>query len=163
MALMQDEHTAESIMMLSNIMRYVTDDATNDLVPLLLEADCIHNYIDLQRLRLGDKTTVDLSIQGNMEDKKIAPLVLMTFVENVFKYGTSNNEPSTITIKLTADENGIYFFCRNKLFPPKNIAGSTGIGIANTTKRLERLYPQKYTLNISTENGQYTVTLSLLS
>jgi len=153
-----------SLAKFSELLRYQLYECNDQQIPLGKELAYLENFIELEKLRQNNDVEVMAEIDERCtEHWGIAPFILMTFVENVFKYGTSNNEPSTITIKLTADENGIYFFCRNKLFPPKNIAGSTGIGIANTTKRLERLYPQKYTLNISTENGQYTVTLSLLS
>lgn len=162
-AVMHDEKTAESIMKLSNIMRYVTDDATENFVSLVSEANFISNYIELQRLRLGSKVTLDFAINGEMGDKMIAPLILITFIENIFKYGISNNEPSVITIELRAYRDSIAFFCRNKLFPLKHQVERTGIGIQNTIKRLEHLYPGKHTLTIREEDGYYSVHLILQS
>jgi hypothetical protein len=161
LAVAKSEHTAASIMKLSNIMRYVTDEATRNFVPLNSELDCISYYIDLQRLRLNKKTEVDYSVTGNLEKKQIAPLILMTFVENVFKYGVSNHEPSTISIKLVSEEQSVSFFCRNKIFQTHNKAERPGIGIANTKQRLEHLYPDKHTLHIAEENGWYVVQLTL--
>jgi len=88
--------------------------------------------------------------------------VLMTFIENVFKYGISNHEPSTITIKVFAEEKNITFFCQNKLFSTERKVERTGIGIANTRQRLEHLYPNRHLLNITTNDGLYTVQLTLL-
>src|SRR6201999_506982 len=93
LAVIQDEHAPDSILKLSNIMRYVTDDTREDFVPLQSEVDCINDYIELQKLRLGTKTQVDFKITGDIESKQIAPLILMTFIENVFKYGISKHEP----------------------------------------------------------------------
>ena len=160
-AVMHDEKTAESIMKLSNIMRYVTDDANEDFVSLVSETNFISDYIELQRLRLGSKVTLDFAINGNLADKLIAPLILITFIENVFKYGISNNEPSIISIDLRAYSDSIGFFCRNRLFPLKHQLESTGIGIINTKKRLEHLYPGKHSLTIKEEDGFYSVHLIL--
>jgi len=161
LAVIKDDNAPDSIMKLSNIMRYVTDDATADFVPLQNEIDCINDYIELQRLRLGEKTHVDLEMLGETDDKKIAPLILMTFIENVFKYGISKNKASVITIKIAVNENSISFFCQNSLFPKKEEKQRTGIGLTNTRQRLAYLYPEKYLLSINTENDLYTVKLIL--
>ncbi len=161
LAVRQNENTADSIMKLSNIMRYVTDDANRDFVSLESEVECITDYIDLQRLRLSKKVQVDFSVTGKMDGRKIPPLVLMTFIENVFKYGISSHEASIITIKLFAEEKSITFFCQNRLFATERKAERTGIGIINTKQRLEHVYPNRHLLNITTENGLYTVQLTI--
>ena len=81
----KSEAAPDAIMKLSKIMRYITDEAQQDYVPLAWEEECIRNYIDLQRLRLNEKVHVDYSSDGKLEMKQIAPLILMTFIENVFK------------------------------------------------------------------------------
>lgn len=154
------KHTSESIMKLSNIMRYVTDEVTENQVSLQSEVGCINDYIDLQRLRLGKKTKLTFDVSGNIGHKKIAPLVLMTFIENVFKYGISKHEAAEINIRLEGGEDNIVFFCQNTIFEngtPANRAG--GIGIANTRQRLEHIYPGKHTLDISTQNNLFIVNL----
>jgi two-component system LytT family sensor kinase len=163
LAITKNDKTADSIMKLSNIMRYVTDDVSAHFVPLQLEVDCIHDFIELQRLRLSKKVTVDFSVKGHIENKTIVPLLLITFVENVFKYGISNHENTTITIQLTADERSITFYCHNKIFKPAGATQRTGVGIANAQKRLEHLYSNKHLLNISNENGFFSVELILLA
>jgi hypothetical protein len=163
LAVTKNEHTADSIMKLSNIMRYVTDDIGEDYVPLQHEVECMRDYVDLQRLRLGKTTQVNFNVSGQTAEKKIAPLILMSFIENVFKYGISNHESSDITISLEAKEDSIYFFCRNKLFYLKPVPERTGIGIANTRQRLEHLYSGRHLLNIKKENGYFTVELVLAS
>lgn len=160
LAITGNEHTAASIMKLSNILRYVTDEVKQDHVALQQEIDCIRDYIDLQQLRLGKKTTVSFNITGNPAPLSIAPLILMTFVENAFKYGVSNHQKSSIIIDLQASPGSIGFSCSNALFPCKRNE-RTGIGIANTRQRLEHLYPHKHLLNITTDNNLYTVTLTL--
>jgi two-component system, LytTR family, sensor kinase len=161
LAAVKSDHTAESIMKLSNIMRYVTDDIREQYVPLENEVAFISDYIDLQRLRLGDKMEVGFLVSGKIAGKKIAPLIMITFIENVFKYGISKHEPSAIDIQLTATSDMIRFFCRNRLYPAPRQAESTGIGIDNTKQRLQYLYPGKHELSITTKNEKYTVLLIL--
>lgn len=161
LAITHNEHTADSIIKLSNIMRYVSDDVLQDWVPLHHETDCIRDYIDLQRLRLGRKTQVDLSVPNETGELRIAPLLLMTFVENAFKYGTSNHEESLISIRVEADKQVIRFNCRNKIFATRRQAERTGIGIANTRQRLDHLYPGKYALDIANDDGFFNVQLVL--
>jgi len=161
LAITKNEHTAESIMKLSNIMRYVTDDVREDFVSLENEIECLRDYIDLQKLRLGRKMKVEFIVEGTVVGKKIAPLILMNFIENVFKYGISNHEPSDILIRISVQDDHIVFFCRNKLFETKHPSARAGIGLQNTRQRLQHLYPDKHFLNISTEDGFYTVQLTL--
>jgi hypothetical protein len=161
MAVTKNEHTADTIMKLSNIMRYVTDDVNEESVSLQSEVDCITDYIDLQKLRLGKKVLLEYSVTGDLENKKIAPLLLMSFIENVFKYGISNHQESVIVIRLSAEEEYINFFAQNKLFATERKTERTGIGIGNTKKRLAHLYPGKHGLLITRENGLFTVELSL--
>jgi LytS/YehU family sensor histidine kinase len=148
-------------MKLSNIMRYVTDDVTQLQVPLQSEVDCITDYIDLQKLRLSDRTQVDYSVTGDLEMKNISPLLLMTFVENVFKYGVSAHEPSPIVIRISVDGKATTLFCSNRIFNTQAKMERTGIGISNTRQRLEHLYPGKHSLDIKEENGFYNVMLKL--
>jgi LytS/YehU family sensor histidine kinase len=161
LAVKQNENTAASIMKLSNIMRYVTDDVNQDFVFLDSEVECITDYIDLQRLRLNKRVHIDFSVKGNTEGRRIPPLVLMTFVENVFKYGISSHEECTITIQLFSEARNITFFCQNKIFSSSGITERTGIGIANTKQRLHHLYPGKHLLNITGDRGLFTVQLTI--
>lgn len=162
LVLTRDEHAADSVMRLSKIMRYVTEDITENFAPLQREIDCITSYIELQRLRTGNLTQVDFEIDGNSSGKQIAPLVLMTFIENIFKYGVSKHEGSTIKIKLAIREASLIFYCKNKIFSSNNSEhNGTGIGIKNTRRRLEHLYSGRYLLDISDNNQEYIVQLTL--
>ncbi|MCD8742479.1 histidine kinase [Mucilaginibacter roseus] len=161
LAIMNSEHTAQSIMKLSNIMRYVTDDVTADFVPLQNEIDCIADYIELQKLRTGSNTTVNFIVSGDASSKKITPLVMMTFVENVFKYGVSKNVASVIDIRVEANAMSISFYCRNRIFGEGVKEQRKGVGIANTRQRLEHLYPGKHLLTINDHDEFYTVNLIL--
>ncbi|MBS1653881.1 MAG: sensor histidine kinase [Bacteroidetes bacterium] len=161
LAVMKDDKTAESVMKLSNIMRYVTDEVGEDFVPLEEEIECLKDFTDLQRLRLSKKTTVDLSIAGIVEGKRIPPLVLMSFVENAFKYGISNHEEAIITIRVETDAAGISFYCRNNNYDNREPVNRKGVGISNTQKRLSFLYPSKHSLLITSDDQFFTVELRL--
>jgi hypothetical protein len=158
------EHTSDSIMKLSNIMRYVTDEVSEDFVLLQDEINCVNDYIDLQRLRLGKKTRVNFKITGKITHQRIAPLILIPFVENMFKYGISKQEESDLDIELIAEAQTITFYCRNRIFnnQPKN-PDRVGVGIANTKQRLEFIYPKKHLLNIEETNHIFKVKLTLHS
>ncbi|TXK48757.1 histidine kinase [Pontibacter qinzhouensis] len=161
LAVTESEHTAGAIMKLSNIMRYVTDEVTAEFVPLESEVACIKDFIDLQRLRVSKFVEVAYAEEGDLSRRQVPPMVLMTFVENVFKYGISNHEPATINIKLKAEDHQIYFFCRNKLFKTRRQVVSTGVGLANTRQRLMHLYPGRHELLILEDAGFFTVELTL--
>jgi sensor histidine kinase YesM len=161
LAMIHSEHTATSIMKLSNILRYVTEESKGDFVLLESEIDCLKDYLDLQKLRLTAKTIVNFHISGNPGIKNIAPLVLLPFLENAFKYGVSNHETSEINIHLDCRETVLVFTCTNKIFRTQQDKNSAGIGISNTRQRLEHLYGDRYTLNISSSDGIHTVALSL--
>lgn len=155
------KNTSASIMKLSNIMRYVTDEVTGDLVSLQSEIDCINDYIDLQRLRLGKKTILSFEVTGSITNQKIAPLVLMTFIENVFKYGISKHQEAKIDLRLNIDGNKLNFFCQNTIFDNGSSGKRTGIGIANTRQRLNHIYPGRHRLDINKENNLFTVNLEI--
>jgi hypothetical protein len=162
MAVTRNEHTADMLMKLSNIMRYVTDDVNLDFVPLQNEVDCISDYIDLQQLRLGKRTTLQYTVNGDTGNRAIAPLLLMTFVENVFKYGVSKQEESELVIRLDIEDDRICFYTQNRIYPVQQQRDDrTGIGLSNTRKRLQHLYPGKHSLQISAEDALFTVTLCL--
>ena len=162
LAVSKSDHTAPSIMKLSKMMRYITEEATEDFVPLEDEVRCLENYIDLQRLRLNAKTKVDFKCEGKLQNHQIAPLILMTFVENAFKYGVSNRIDNLIEINLQVLEDKVLFYCQNQIFERNDDSEREGIGIANTRKRLEFIYSNRYDLKITNEENRFEVKLEIL-
>jgi two-component system, LytTR family, sensor kinase len=163
LAVTKNEKTADAVMKLSNIMRYVTDGNGETMVPLDEETSCITDYISLQKLRLGENFPVDFSVEGNTAGKTIPPLCLMTFVENAFKHGISNHEQNSVVFKIQVQDKYIHFLAQNKLFSTARNTERTGIGIENTQKRLNVIYPEKHVLAIEEKAGFYTVNLILYS
>lgn len=159
----QSEQTAAAVMKLSSIMRYVLTEAKNDLVPLEREILFTSHYIELQKMRLTDKTRIDFEINGDPLGKQIAPLLLLPFIENAFKYGISTRECSPIRIQLDIRDKSLYFsICNHKHFNTTlRTADNTGIGINNTRRRLDLLYPDKYELAIHDRSNEFIVNLNI--
>lgn len=161
LAVRNDEQTAPAIMKLSHIMRFISDNAAREEVPLQQAVGCMTDLIDLNRLRFNNKVNIEYNVTGKFEGKYISAFVLITFVENIFKWGISSHEPSPVIIRLHADDNAIHFFCQNKIFHQNDGGNDSGIGLENTRKRLAFLYPGKHRLQISTANKLFTVDLEI--
>lgn len=161
LCLIGSDHAAESILKLSNIMRYVTDESDADFVPLSDEIACISNFIALQKLRLGKKVTLKYEVEGEADNHRISPLLLMTFIENAFKYGLSNHLEASIKISIKIAQQKIYFSAENQIFEHQERQQRKGIGIDNTKKRLDYLYPNTHSLRIVNEQGWFKVFLIL--
>ena len=153
---------AESIMKLSNIMRYVSDEVREDFVPLEDEVECLRQYIELQELRLNKKTIVQFETSGDFARRQIPPLILMTLVENIFKHGISNREASVIEISIRAAPGEVRFYSRNRKFQNTPESGRTGIGLDNVRKRLEYLYPDRHTLTTDDSGDSFVVNLEII-
>ena len=162
LAVVGSDKTAPAIMKLSAIMRYILTDTQNDFVPLENEVNFINNFIDLQRVRLTDKVTVSFITEGNISHHQVAPLLFIPFVENAFKYGVSTKETSTINITITATNSGVQLKTSNTIVKADNgILDTTGIGITNVKRRLDLLYADKHTLQITNNETTFFVTLDI--
>lgn len=157
LALTQSDATASSILKLSGMLRYIADEASSDFVPLGAELDCLNSYIDLQKLRLTARTTVFFGFPSNTEPFMIPPLMLMTFVENAFKYGVSNSQSSEIRIEIAIRDGRVLFNCENAIFGLSADQERKGIGIANTRKRLELLFPGDHVLDVLNTGSVFRV------
>ncbi|SDE40359.1 Histidine kinase [Ulvibacter litoralis] len=151
----------EAVITLSELMRYMLYRANNEYVPLQEELDYISNYIKLQRLRLAYAENVTINIRGNVGAQKVRPLLLISFIENAFKYGTDYQGNTEIKIVITVSENNLSFTCVNLIGNRKADTENSGIGLVNTRERLEMLYPGMHTLEVSEKEGKYIVDLNL--
>jgi sensor histidine kinase YesM len=162
LAIVRSEKTAPAVMKLSYIMRYILTETTQDYVPLQNEVDFIHNYIELQQVRLTEKTHVSFESIGEIENKLIAPLLFIPFVENAFKYGISTKHDSSIEINLAVINNKIEFKVKNFIVASESsMLENTGIGINNVKRRLELMYPGKHTLDYKAKDNYYYVHLEI--
>jgi hypothetical protein len=163
LAVSNSPDTATSVMKLSAIMRYVLDNAKSNFVPLNKEIQFLENYISLQRVRLTEKAVINFNTTGNnTTDKQIAPLLLIAFVENAFKYGISTHLPSVIDIHLKVTGNQLRFAVANQKFQNNQVApDNTGMGINNTKRRLELMYHNRHSLLIENNGSTFLITLTL--
>jgi len=150
----------KAIMSLSNLMRYVLTDAKSEYVSLDQEISYIQGYIELQKLRLPLKTHLNFDLFYDNGEVKIAPLLLIPFIENAFKYGVSSGSASEINIKLRVKKNHLSFQVENGIFMNKEADG-TKSGLNNVKKRLALIYPGKHVLRINHEIKTYQVDLSI--
>ena len=154
----------DAIYTLSHMMRYVIYDTKNDLTNLENEIKFAEDYIKLMKLRLSADVQIIFEKQAHMKNYEVAPMLLLPFIENAFKHGISTLHPSYVYIDIRQFDHTLKIEIKNSLFEErKHLEESNGIGLANTKRRLDLLYPGKHTLNVE-NNGitkEYTVTLTL--
>ena len=160
-----DEQTADIIEKLSGLMRYMVYDSNVEKIAVEKEIQYIQNYIRLQRMRFSEDLPVKVTfqVQGNYQGLYMAPLMLIPFIENAFKYGVKLEQPSEIFLSLNFQQGELEFLVRNPVFKTsrKPDKSSSGVGIQNTRKRLEILYPGKYKLHIDDNGEEFFVKLKV--
>jgi sensor histidine kinase YesM len=156
------DKTAFGIIKLSEIMRYMLYETNTDKVLLENEIAYISSYIELQRLRLKDPDFVVFKTEGNYQGKQIAPLLLITFVENAFKHGSKNVESPGITIFLKVTGQTLIFEVTNYISQnSEKRVEAQGFGLKSIGRRLDLIYKNNYQLNIKNEAGRYHVELAI--
>ncbi|MCD4791646.1 MAG: histidine kinase [Bacteroidales bacterium] len=142
----KSEQTGNAIMKLSHLMRYMLYEAKKDRVDLQNEINYLTDYIELQKLRMPDKSKVVFNIEGNENDKEIEPMLLVPFLENAFKHGDIYSDDAKIDILLRIKETELLYKVENKI-DEATITGKDkvkGIGLDNLNKRLKLYYPGKH-------------------
>lgn len=155
-------NSSKSLLKLSGLMRYIITETNQNAVPLEKEIACIDDYIDLQKLRLTDNVRLEYTVTGNLSDKQIAPMLLMPFIENAFKYGISTDEDALIRIEIDTDETKLKMQIVNQKVIKKKTGGVSGLGIKNVQNRLLLLYPDHHELRISETESSFHVTLKII-
>jgi len=161
--MIDQEKASDSIIKLSEIMRYMLYDSNTDKVDLESEIRYLRSYISLQRLRYAKPAFVTFSIDGDCHGLKIAPMLFIPFVENAFKHSKRAVEPPGISIHITCRGTNVKLVVENFVENEKEINKdqSKGIGLSNIRRRLELLYPGNHFFHINRENGMYKITLSI--
>jgi LytS/YehU family sensor histidine kinase len=155
------ENTAKGILLLSDIMRYaLKEEDVSGKVMLEKEVQHVQNFIAINQLRFNHKLQIQFEVVGSLHFRMILPLILITFVENCFKHGElfECNNPLQIRLEITNDQ--LFFYTRNKKRTgPKE--RHSGIGLVNTKKRLDLMYNNRYSLNVTDEPEFYTCSLTI--
>ena len=160
LSICHNEQTPEAILKLSAIMRYVTQNAATDTVPLKNDIAYLKNYIALQQLRSANKLTVQFTVTGETGSDVIAPLLLINFIENAFKYGVSSHTPCYVHIDIQIIDNQLTLKVTNKLLA-LSVEESTFTGTSNTLRRLQLQYANKHDFKIDESNNLYKIILQL--
>ncbi|UAY54822.1 sensor histidine kinase [Arachidicoccus terrestris] len=156
-----NEKASDAVMKLSGIMRYTLEESQSEYVPLQNEVNFINNYLELQRIRSTDKVQIVFKVDTVGEQVRIAPLLLIPFIENAFKFGVSARQNTQIEVGIRVRGNTLVFTCVNDLLPKVNAPEGTGTGIVNVRRRLDLLYKKNYQLQITTTDHKYRVHLEL--
>ena len=162
LAVRRDDRTADTIVQLSEFLRYVvTQQGSNEPVELRRELEYIENYLALQQARLRDSVKVDYQVRGDPAGMTIAPLLLITYIENAFKHGVSPEEPCEISIGVDTGAARVTLCVVNTIVAIRFRESDSGIGLENTRQRLELLYPGRHELTIHKAQDRYGVTLTI--
>jgi two-component system, LytTR family, sensor kinase len=160
----KDEKAADSIISLSDSMKYILYKSSEAMVDLDSEIQFLKNYVDLQKLKGISSMKIRFSQGGEMTEHVIAPLILINFIENAFKHGGGHEAKElSIDIDIKFIKETLFVRIENDFVEKADVSKKVdgGIGIANTSKRIALLYPNQHNLTIKKENGKFLVELSI--
>ncbi len=153
----------QAVIRLSKMMRYVLYDNNTDSIPLDKEIEFLNHYNKLMQLRLTSNTKVDISYPSHISHINVPPLIFVSLLENAYKHGVCNSEPSFIKNCLTITDSEVIFTTENSThnFDRNEDKSKSGIGLMNMKKRLDILYGNQYTLKLCEENGIFKSELTI--
>lgn len=158
----QSPETPDVVMQLSELMRYQLESAEKDKVLLKQELEFIENYLLLEEKRLSKRCSIEFAIEGDLMSLKIAPMLLIPFVENAIKHGAqSTNEKSTISVSAKVKNSELVFRVVNSKPSTEAVSKRKGLGLENVSRRLELLHPDSHKLEIKNTPTRYSVNLSI--
>jgi len=163
LSLKKSDKAPEVISKLSDILDYMLYRCNDKYVPLHKEIELIENYIELEKVRYGNRANISFKFDVK-EEVKIAPLILLSFVENAFKHGVSQEiNEATIDIDLKASSDQISFLITNSIprVSEESRAESNSIGLKNVRKQLELIYNDSYELKTNRTQDTYHVQLKV--
>lgn len=155
------EETKDAIIKLSHMMDYMLYESQAKKIPLKKEIEFIRSYVELMKLRVSDEVDLRFSAPEILPPVKIPPLLVISFIENAFKYGVSYQNPSFIHILVEVKESMVVFKIENQVHNLKNENTNSGIGIENTSERLQLLYGNQYELIIDEKDEVFKVNLAI--
>jgi sensor histidine kinase YesM len=156
-----DLPSAGLIERLSDIMRYFVDESPKEVVPVSTEVAFIENYMELERIRIRHGAIIHFEKAFNPE-LRIPPMLLMAFVENIFKHGIDKSRrQNRITMSLVQENEFLLFKTCNRKLDPGADRQPGGFGIINLTRRLRMLYGEKFELTIDSEGDLFVAFLKI--
>lgn len=154
------EKGSEMIMGLADVMRYHLRFYEAKTINLADEIQFLESYIELEQLRLQDNCQLEIDFPTAVNSAKIAPLLLLTFIENAFKHGTHPLQPCFIKMSLKVKKDVLHFYIENSIIHNKKTV-KTQFGIENTRKRLQLIYPNQHQLTITSTAEKHAVKLTI--
>lgn len=164
MALDKDDRLPNTVLQLSDLMRYFLYKSKDNFIPLEKELTVMNDYIALQKLRSDAQLNIETKMSGEIGDQQIAPLLLITFLENAFKHGAKGSSENTfIQLDIKVEKNKLSFVVENNkgIIDEVNTGEYNGLGLENVKRQLELLYPGKHLLNIKDQPDRFSVALQL--
>lgn len=158
----KSEMAPESILKLSEMLRYVFYDCSSDHVKMGSEIEYISNYIAFQKMKSEHKQNIEFDFNDIKKDIDIAPMLFIPLIENAFKYSKIEEFKDTyVNMKLSSDKDSIYFEITNSIPSQTTALSGNGVGIKNVQQRLGILYPDKHKLDIYESDERYMVKLNI--
>lgn len=156
----QSEEAPEALLKLSELLRYMLRESDDPYVPLSSEIDYLSNVIALQKIGQKGNAHINFEVSGEINKQKIAPLILINFIENAFKHGVFKNSEEPIKILISIEETEFHLYLQNKVNKSKKDK-TGGIGLANVKRRLALIYPGRHELLINPQTDIFTVDLKI--
>jgi len=156
--------TAGALELLSDMMRYNMDGVREDFIPLKTELKFIEDYLALQQLRISadSKIIIKNTIEYPKIDYKIAPMLLIPFIENAWKYGISTDKPGNISLHIRVEKHQLIMILENPVFANISTEKGSGLGIPNVKQRLQMIYPGLHQLQIESDENKYRINLTIV-
>jgi sensor histidine kinase YesM len=162
LAMKQSEHTANTVMKLSDILDYILYRIDTPKIAIANEIKIVENYIELEKIRFSNRVDLNFTTDLKSQDIQIPPMLIIPFIENAFKHGVAKSvDKSWIKISIEETDAGLNIVVANSKTQSRVDDKTGGIGLINVKKRLSLLYKEKYKLNIFEKQMQYTVSLSI--
>jgi hypothetical protein len=165
LSVIESKKLPDLMLKLSELLRYSLYDTNQNYVAVQKEVDYISNYVELERIRLSDKTDIRFEITGDYTDQYIAPLLLIIFVENSFKhFSAAKGSPAFVHVVFKMEENGLQLRVKNSIDPdyaPVQNKSKGGLGLGNVKQRLDLIYPSQYNLSTTKENDYFEINLQI--
>jgi two-component system, LytTR family, sensor kinase len=166
LALTEPKRVAPTVLQLSELLRFTLYETQSETVPLDKELKFVQDVIALQSVRASEKLKVHIEIPTNILEPAppIAPLILLVFVENAFKYAQMNTNAERflhISVKYNAHERVLNFYTENSFSTLQKAGPDGGLGLENVQRRLELLYPERHILSITSDSGIWKVHLKM--
>lgn len=162
LAYTQSPKTPEVVAQLAQMMRYLLEESNQPTVPLSQEIAFMRSYLSLEQLRLNSPVAVEFAVEGEPAGAAVAPLLLMTFLENAFKHGVRDEDPAAwVRVHLRVTPTTCEYTVANGRLPARSTAPLPGMGLLNVRRRLALAYPDRHELHLDDTPDHFHVHLTL--